>query len=252
VKKKNYRTIFLFGAAVLLLLGSVAGSSQAALTYYSENYSAQLKMDNIGVTLIENDDIVSARNYTGSGDKWDGDPNGELLTGMLGVDEKLILGKGYEERLSVRNSGTIEEYVRVMIYRYWEKDGTEGKLTDLSPDFIDLNLLRSQGWVQDMEASTRERIVLYYTKILPVGAETPEFSDFLRIDEAVAEAESEGQDGAGLVNDYDGIRFRLAVDVDAVQTHNAEDAIKSAWGIEVSVNEDGSLNLKGTEVERDE
>ena len=57
---------------------------------------------------------------------------------MLGADEKLILGKGYEERLSVRNSGTIEEYVRVMIYRYWEKDGTEGKLTDLSPDFIDL------------------------------------------------------------------------------------------------------------------
>ena len=50
MKKKNYRTIFLFGAAVLLLLGSVAGSSQAALTYYSENYSAQLKMDNIGVT----------------------------------------------------------------------------------------------------------------------------------------------------------------------------------------------------------
>ena len=45
-KKKNksrskgtYTTGILFGAAVLLLLGSVAGSSQAALTYYSENYS---------------------------------------------------------------------------------------------------------------------------------------------------------------------------------------------------------------------
>ena len=42
---------------------------------------------------------------------------------------------------------------------------------------------------------------------------------------------------------YDGIVFVLRADVDAVQTHNAEDAIMSAWGVDVSISDDGSLSL---------
>ena len=37
---------------------------------------------------------------------------------------------------------------------------------------------------------------------------------------------------------YNGYTFTLDAEVDAVQTHNAKDAIKSAWGIDVSVNDD--------------
>jgi hypothetical protein len=33
---------------------------------------------------------------------------------------------------------------------------------------------------------------------------------------------------------YDGVEFHVDVEVDAVQTHNAEDAIRSAWGVEAS------------------
>lgn len=42
--------------------------------------------------------------------------------------------------------------------------------------------------------------------------------------------------------DYDGISFQIEVEVDAVQEHNAEDAIWSAWGKRV-VFHDGVLSL---------
>ena len=137
-KKKNrsrgaYTTGVLFALAVLLLLGSMAGSSQAALTYYSENYSATLQMYDIGVTLMENERDVSWRNYAQRDDRWD-EGGGALLslmlyTGQNGEQESLQLGKDYKEALRVRNSGNIDEYVRVLIYRYWvdvekKADGT--------------------------------------------------------------------------------------------------------------------------------
>ena len=33
---------------------------------------------------------------------------------------------------------------------------------------------------------------------------------------------------------YDGVEFHVDVEADAVQTHNAQDAIKSAWGADAS------------------
>lgn len=50
-------------AAAVLLVFSAANSSRAALTYYSENYSAEFQMFDIGVTLLENGEEVSWRNY---------------------------------------------------------------------------------------------------------------------------------------------------------------------------------------------
>lgn len=44
--------------------------------------------------------------------------------------------------------------------------------------------------------------------------------------------------------DYDGVEFRLEVEVNAVQTHNAKDAIWSTWGREVSISSDKKLSLR--------
>ena len=44
--------------------------------------------------------------------------------------------------------------------------------------------------------------------------------------------------------EYDGALFVLEVTVDAVQTHNAKDAIKSAWGVDVNISDDGALSLE--------
>lgn len=65
------KVALLLGAAAVLLLGSTVGSTRAALTYYSENYSAQMNLKHIGVSLVENGQVVSSRDYV-SGNEWSG------------------------------------------------------------------------------------------------------------------------------------------------------------------------------------
>ena len=90
-KKKKARgqmtTGILLVAAVLLLMGSVVGSSQAALTYFSETYKARILIYDIGVTLVENERDISWRDYTGADDKWD-ENTGVLLEYMLETEEQ--------------------------------------------------------------------------------------------------------------------------------------------------------------------
>ena len=235
-QKKNKRVGIPFAlslAAALLLVFSAASSSRAALTYYSENYSAEIQMFDIGVTLLENGNEVSWRNYARKDDEWQ-EGGGELLSHLLEGENggKVQPGRAYEEKLSVRNSGSIDEYVRVIIYRYWEdKDGN--RVTDMPPALIDLGL-SGGGWIEDASAGTEERTVLYYTGIVPAGQQTPALSDTLTIKEETAV----------MLEGHEGIRFVLEAEVNAVQTHNAEDAIKSAWGVDASIGADGSLSLK--------
>ena len=76
---KGMRTVWALSiAASVLLLFSAANSSRAALTYYSENYSAEFQMFDIGVTLLENGNEASWRNYTQKDDVWQ-EGGGELL-----------------------------------------------------------------------------------------------------------------------------------------------------------------------------
>lgn len=88
-----------------------------------------------------------------------------------------------------------------------------------------------------------ERMVLYYTKALAPGETTPGLSDTIRIDESVAQQVNKVTDGSTRLTyqyKYDGYSFNLDAEVDAVQTHNAKAAIKSAWGVDVSVSDDES------------
>ena len=43
---------------------------------------------------------------------------------------------------------------------------------------------------------------------------------------------------------YDDCTFHVKAEVNAVQTHSAAEAIKSAWGVDVNVAADGSLSLQ--------
>lgn len=238
-------TVALFIVAVALLLGSSIGGTRAALTYYSETYSSRIQMYDIGITLLENDKEISWRDYSSAGDGTWNEQTGELLKNMLADGEAVTLGKKYREELKVSNTGTINEYVRVSIYKYWlDKKGD--KLRDLSPDLIRLNLVNlGTDWIEDEEASTTERTVLYYNKLLYAEgqglSESPLFADFLIIDDSIAKKvsqETTTEDGYTTIvttYDYDGVSFQIEVEVDAVQEHNAEDAIWSAWGKRVTV-----------------
>lgn len=246
-------TAVLFAAAVAMLLGSSIGGTRAALTYYSETYTSRIQMYDIGVSLMENDKEVSWRDYSSAGDGTWNEHTGELLENMLPEGEELTLGKKYQEELKVRNTGTINQYVRVSIYKYW-LDPSGNKLRDLSPDLIDLNLVNTgTDWIEDEGARTKERTVLYYNKLLYAegqgASETPLFADALTIDGSIADKVSQETRKDGnyttiiTTYDYDGVSFRIEAQVDAVQEHNAQDAIWSAWGKRITVNEDGSLSL---------
>ncbi len=241
-------TIIAFVLAACLLLFSTVGGARAALTYFSETYASRVQMYDIGVTLIENGASVSWRNYGEQANgTWD-ENTGELLTDMLAEGERVQLGKAYDERLSVGNSGTINQYVRVSVYRYWvDQDGR--KLQGLSPDYIDLHLVNlDSDWLLDESATTPERTVLYYSRLLDSGEESPPFSDTLTISGGLKAHSTETTLPDGTVKityDYNGVRFILEAKVDAVQENNAEAAALSAWGREVAIDETaGTLALR--------
>lgn len=225
-------TIAAFVLAAGLLLFSSIGGARAALTYFSEDYAANIQLHEIGVTLVENGAPVE----------------GELLKGLLGEGEVLKPGTAYREELNVYNSGVINEYVRVNIYKYWLNPDGE-KNSTMSPDLINLNLVNvGSDWLLDEAASTEERTVLYYSRLLNPQNETSLFADKLTIDGSVADRVRETRETSGryttitTVYEYDGMQFCVEAKVDAVQEHNAQDAIWSAWGRRVVI-DNGVLRL---------
>ena len=250
MKKKKFpfrvTTAVLLSASAVLLIGSTVGSTRAALTYYSENYGAEVTVSNIGVSLLENGETVSRRDYDSNGE-WN-ETSGALLADLQ--EETIVPGKEYDEALAVSNSGSIDSYVRVILNKSWtDSEGSTDQ--NLSPELIDLNLRTDHGWIIDEDASTAERTILYYTNILPAGETTPALSDTVRIDPAVADKVTEevttdenGYKTITFTYAYDGYTFELEAEVNAVQTHNAQDAIKSAWGVDVDVADDGTISLR--------
>jgi hypothetical protein len=252
-------TVVMFVVAIGLLLTGTIGGARAIQMVESQVYQSRVQTQDIGVTLLENKETISFRNYvTDEEGKADGTwsvGSGELLKNMIPEGEMFKLGAQYPEELAVYNSGRIDTFVRVTIYKYFTRiddEGNEVKATDLDPALINLNLANvGSGWILDEQSTTDERIVLYYSSVLGVGATTVPFTDKIWIENDLATIVTaeydEVEDGVNyhvfqVTYDYDGIKFYLEAQVDAVQTHNAESAILSAWGRVVSIS-GNSLSL---------
>ena len=225
MKKLISKPMLLLAVAAVLLIASSIGSTQAALTYYSENYQAEVSVSNIGVILLENNNMVQG-------------------TLALAEDEKLIPGKTYTDTLTVANTGGMDAYVRVIVNKSW-KDANGKKDTSLSPEYIELNVLENSGWIEDTKVSTDEKAIYYYTKSLAAGQSTSSLIDTFKINPQVAKELYRTTEDNIITYEYKYEGYQCAVDVEvqAVQTHNAADAIKSAWGTSITVSEDGSLSL---------
>ena len=256
-------TIALFVVAAALLLTSTIGGARAAIMQETRVYQSQVQMQDIGVTLLESAkaggsyDNISWRNYVvdenGRANGTWNQHTGELLTKMIPEGKQLQVGRWYDEFLTIANTGTIDQYSRVTIYKYWVDENGD-KVTTMSPDLIQINLTNlDSDWILDKEASKGERIVLYYNRILKSGEQANPFTDKILIDgqgvklEPTVETKTETVNGRTKVikvttYKYDGATFVLQAEVDAVQTHNAEDAIRSAWGRIVSI-QNGTLSL---------
>lgn len=208
---------------------------------------AYVETSSIGTSIVENGVVVANRNY-GSDGKWD-EASGILFRNIVDVNGNLKIGKKYPYEISVKNSGGIDTYVRVILTKsMYNKDGE--KATNLSLDVLDLHLLNSDDWIVDETATTEYRTVMYYKKILLAGETTTSLTDYIRIDDSIlwkAEEKNitEKNGCATIMMDYtyDGISFAIDIEADAVQTHNAEDAIRSAWGRDVTIDSNGNIEL---------
>ena len=136
------------------------------------------------------------------------------------------------------------------VQHYWADKETGDKLSKLDPSKIQIDFT-NDGWTEDESAKTTERNVFYYNSILKKSQTSPDFADKISIagDIATIVDQTSQTDDNGLTTitttyEYDGALFVLEVTVDAVQTHNAKDAIKSAWGVDVNISDDGALSLE--------
>lgn len=256
-------TGIMFVLAVGLLCVGAIGGTQAALTIRSRDYISQINLDHIGVTLLENGNGVAWRNYGKDANSGftDEQQNGNLILADLkgsedeSVDPQLKIGKKYQCAITASNTGGIDEYVRVIIRKYWVKDvadpGGNGwfkfnktantKITDdiYNPDYIQLtygdSAFNSNQWIKDEdEKYSSEYAVYYYQGILSPGTETePLFTDLAISNEIssykLANVQSDGKTTIWTYA-FDGYGFVIEAEVDAVQTHNRDAAINSAWG----------------------
>ena len=224
-------TGILFILAVVLLFAGTVGGTQAALNAPSEDYISAFDLKHIGITLYENGDVVSSRNYNDEAESL-----GTLKFGVTASD--FLVGKTYPMALQVKNTGEIPTYIRLIVRKYWTNT-TEAKITDsnYNVEFIELgyteslsNSSNAGNWVKDSTTRSAECEVYYYTEIVP-SLGTVDFTEYntLRISPDVTKLYVKNTDGK-YVYAYDGLGFVVEVEVDAIQTHNAIDAITSAWG----------------------
>lgn len=205
-------TIALFALAVVLLGFGTVGAVQAAPRITSNDYRAQVQLTDIQTALVEN------------GKECEG--SDALLKTLLADngDTALKIGKTYKDDLAVKNTGDIDEYVRATVRTYWTD--ANGKELDVDPQLIELEV--GSGWTKDEAASTKERTVLYYGGVVKAGATSDPFVTGIRINSKVLTAATAGSDGETL--DYEGLKFHVEATADAVQTHNGDAAMTSAWG----------------------
>ena len=209
--KKIFRspvaTVALFLVAAALLAVGTIGGIRAALLVNSNSYLASMELaDRAQVALVENDAVT----------------DGTLLAD-LAAEEAFCIGKTYDESLAVTNTGAIDVYVRVTVYRYWTD--ADGKAVELDPSLIILGF-SEDGWTVDEDASTPERTVLYYASPLAPGETTSPFAETLTIDSRVASAVNADSHEYS----YDDVTFNVEAVADGVQTHDGEAAMLSAWG----------------------
>lgn len=215
-----------------LVMVTVPGA-RAALTFFSDDYVAEIQQTHIGVVLTERTgDEAAAHEVSGEG-ALISDPKT-----LLGADDAIVLGQTYTEELSAQNaSSDMDEYIRLTVRKYWvtgeEAKGdardTRHKSSKLNPAYIQMGFDENStgDWVYSPEESTDERLVFYYKHVLHAGeaAATPAVWS-IEISPKLATVKNADKL-------YGDCWLGLSAQVDSVQTNNAPAAAKSAWGVDV-------------------
>lgn len=274
-QKMSKRTAALLVAALMLLSVGTFTGVRAAPQIQSDLYRAHFYLNHLQVHLLENGTDVCGGENTLNGEA---KVIGRLAT-SLGYNSDSDMGSVepgmvYKEEIQAQNRQDVSEFVRMTIRKYWvvTEDGkivtTQNsagktvplKTTELSPDLIHLMYNGSDAcnpaWQEVTQESTTESKTYIYKNLLKDGATTEPIFNQLKIDKSVAVRDPEPivtKDGDRTIYTYvyryDGCAFYIEADVQAIQTHNAQDAIRSQWGPYInatySIDDDtGSLSVK--------
>ena len=220
----------IFILAVLMLLFSGVQTARAIPSIRSNYYYAETEMKSIGISLVENGNIVTELL---KGPLKVKNPNGKDVTE---AEKEFRYGVTYAENLAVQNSGSIDEYARVIVTRYWlSEDGTQ-KDPAMDPELIKLH--PTGNWIPGGTSDSGEQLVFYYPGILPAGAASSDFIDAFQVDGSLADktktVERDENGRIVITFEYDGRSFVIAAEAQCVQTHNADLAINSAWGADAA------------------
>lgn len=227
--------LIILAAGLIVVAASGTGATRAAITYSNKAEMVDFSTSKLAVDIQEK-----------QGDKYVSVAEGSLSFPVISEDmksSKFKVGKTYAEEVQVENvsGGNYKEYVRVMVRRSWT-DANGDKDLVLDPSLIKLGV--ADGWLEDASEATVEGQVFYLKKPLEKG-ETAQFLETITINnEIMTYVKTVDGDVAGtVVNEYkyDNKSFFVELRVDAVQEHNAKDAILGAWGADVTLNEAGEI-----------
>ena len=289
--KISARTLALLAATILLATSGGFLGTRAVLEFYSEDAVAGFELRHIQVHLMENDvDVCHENNniftvHRSNGKVSDSDTKNSKYKGnlveylgytndspysqepayKLGTPGKVEPGRTYKEEIKVRNkvidpenknAGSVDEYVRVIIRKYWV-DENGNKDTRLDPALIKLTYgdkdYNSTAWTLNKKEHTTESDTYYLKSMLKGGDDSDLLFDSLTIDSSILDESNmkketrENKDGNKITKvytysyDYDGYTFYIEADVQAIQTHNVNDAIASLWGV-------GNVSVSGQTV----
>ena len=214
MKKK----LILMGIAGALVVTTIIGGSLALVrTSSSGQATSDITTKDLGIGIYED--------------------NTEAIDGEIIVKTK-VPGETVSKNLVIKNTKTTDTgydtYVRVTIYKTWgEMSDSQNKIfiKDSSLEQLDqiiLGITQDPNWYLSTVASTNEETVLYYKVPIKPGESTTPFLNSIKIDESLG-------------NKYADKSILLDIDADAVQVIDGVDAISSAWGISVSVNNLGEI-----------
>lgn len=214
----------LMGLAATLLVVAIVGGS---LAYFRAETDTQtpISVGNLGVELRLDD--VGNQSY--------------IKDNILDVDGGMP-GDSYDYPLYAYNTGDYDSYIRITLTRYWKNqaDGTKNFDADAGQILLQLNgnnlqtdkdeFIETDDWIIDARDKNKEVVYMYYK--MPVKAQdgTSHAIDNIKI------GNISNQDF------YSNLKLKVDVEVDAIQTVAAKDAILAEWGLDVTFDNDGRIS----------
>ena len=252
--KMSKRTMALLVAAGLLLAGGSVTGTRAALNIQSDLYRAHFYLNHLQVHLMENGhDVCGGENNLDGASKITGRLATALKYESLDDPGTVEPGMVYEERIAAKNGNNVDEFVRLTIRKYWVKTDEDGKIllengepvkaSNMDPSWIHLSYNGNEdgntgAWTENKQEATDESRTFYYASDLDPEAVSVELFNQIMIDSKIAEIGRVDEQTEGnktvytYIYKYDGCAFFIEADVQAIQTHNVNDAIKSQWGVD--------------------